>query len=69
LLMRRSFPAMSMQKIIILLGVLTLAIETIQFLFANRGFSVEGILYDLLGVLLFVTISEGSRLLLKVFHK
>lgn len=69
LMMSRSFPAMQVQKNVLLLSLLALAIETIQFLFAKRGFSAEDILYDIAGVLLFVTISGCSKLFLKVFHQ
>ncbi|WP_428353525.1 VanZ family protein [Methyloprofundus sp.] len=49
-MLRRSFPAMPWLKIIMLLSLVALAIETIQFLFAERGFSIEDMLFNAMGI-------------------
>jgi len=60
-MMRRSFPAMTMRKMILTVGLLALGIEVIQFLFANRGFSAEDMIYNALGISLYVILAFTRR--------
>jgi len=53
-MMHRSFPAMPMQKNILVLGLLALTIEIVQFLFADRGFSVEDMGFNAMGISLYL---------------
>lgn len=68
LMLRRSFSAMSMQRIIILLGMLALAIETIQLLFANRGFSAEDMIFNVFGISIYVILEQCLKLIGSLVH-
>lgn len=69
LLLRRAFPVLTTPTHVMILGLLALMIEMVQYLLVGRGFSVEDLLYGLMGIFLFVAISKCSKLLLEVFYK
>lgn len=60
-MMHRSFPAMPMQKNILVLGLLALTIEIVQFLFADRGFSVEDMGFNAIGISIYVILAFTVR--------
>lgn len=64
-----AFPFLSLRARFALLALLALMIETLQFLFVGRGFSVDDLLYDLAGVLLFVLLSASFSLASRIVGK
>lgn len=55
-LMHRSFSLLSMTKIIMFMISLGIAIELIQLLFTSREFSLEDLMYDAIGMTMYITI-------------
>lgn len=53
LMLRRSFPGVSLLQCVVFLGIFGVGIETLQYLFANRGFSRGDIVFDGLGLTLY----------------
>ena len=53
-LMHRSFIMIPITKIMMFTISLGIAIELIQFLFTSRGFSLEDLMYDVIGVTMYV---------------
>jgi VanZ family protein len=64
-----AFPFLSLGVRFMLLALLALIIETLQFLFVGRGFSIEDLLYDLAGMLLFVVLSISFGQALRMIVK
>lgn len=53
-LLHRSFRNIPVTQIIVFTILMGLAIELIQFIFTSRGFSLEDLMYDIVGVTLYV---------------
>ncbi len=58
-----SFRIIPIYKIMMLTITIGLAIELIQFLFTSRGFSLEDLMYDIVGVSIYVMIYFFIQLL------
>lgn len=69
LMLAGAFPGLFLPTRLISLALLALLIEAMQYLFVGRGFSVEDLLYDVAGVLLFIVVSLGYSLFWKAFGK
>jgi len=69
LMLVRAFPGWFLPARLISLALLALMIEAMQYLFVGRGFSVEDLLYDIAGALLFVMVSQSYSVFWKVFDK
>ncbi len=69
MMLHRSFAVMPVLQRVLILGLLGLSIEILQYLFAHRGFSYEDIAYDLLGMALYTMASMQRKLAVKVFGK
>lgn len=52
-MLQRSFAGISMVRVLILLGFMAVGIETLQYFFADRGFSLGDLVYDALGLMLY----------------
>ena len=68
-LLQGAFPLLIIRARVLVLVLLALMIETMQYLFVGRSFSLDDLLYGVAGILLFVVLSESLKLLLKIFHK
>lgn len=69
MMLHRSFILMPIVHRISILVLMGLSIEIMQYLFAHRGFSLEDIAYDLLGITLYTLLARQTRLSVKVFYK
>lgn len=62
-LMHRSFKTMPVTTIALFVILLGIAIELIQFLFTSRGFSLEDLLYDAVGITMYAMVLSIIRFL------
>ncbi|MEN8304382.1 MAG: VanZ family protein, partial [Campylobacterota bacterium] len=60
-LMHRSFKIMQIQKTMLLTISFGVAIEMIQFFFTPRGFSLEDLIYDIIGVIVYVSVYQSIK--------
>ena len=69
LMLQKSFvmvPLLARLMVLILIGV---GIEILQYFFSNRGFSLEDIAYDALGIALYTVGAMGVKSAMKIFDK
>jgi VanZ family protein len=69
LMFQKSFVMVPLLVRLIVLFLIGVGIEISQYLFSNRGFSLEDIAYDTLGIALYTVGAIGARLAMKIFDK
>lgn len=62
LMLAGAFPLSGLRFRLLVLILLALSIEAMQFLFVGRGFSGEDLLFDAIGVFLFWVVVESYRM-------
>ena len=62
LMLAGAYPLWRLRFRLLVLGVLALSIELMQYLFVGRGFSVQDLMFDALGVFSFWVVAETCRL-------
>lgn len=67
MILKFSFPNISMIYHVLLLGAFALFIELFQYALFNRGFSYLDIVFDLVGILSFVVLMKGRAHLMAKF--
>lgn len=66
-MVQRSFVMMPLSKRLMWLVLMAVSIEMLQYLVAHRGFSLEDLAYDALGIALYTAVTIPLKLASKVF--
>ena len=69
LMLQGAFPRLALTARLLVLAGLALLIELMQFVLVGRGFSVEDLIYDAAGIVLFVLVSESFRFVSSILSR
>lgn len=66
--LHRAFPVYKIQTIVLFGLSFGLAIETVQYFFASRGFSLEDLIFDSIGVAIYVSAYLSLKKIISILH-
>lgn len=68
-MLQRSFAGISLFRVVLLLGLMALSIEILQYFVPGRSFSLKDLLFDALGLMLYAAGALTVKSTLKGFEK
>lgn len=66
--LHRTFPIWKMQTVMLLMFLFGLTLEMVQFLFTSRGFSLKDLMYDVVGMIIYMSVHLGFKRIAPFFR-